>query len=118
MGDLIMGPRKLPEYSKSEAEKPKEPESIFKRRKGGLHPNEVTDEFKRMTQFHTKMDSDERLGLAKELVKKYHNTELKDVVKEEGLERKEASLGGTEAERSGAKHRLEALKILEKRKEK
>lgn len=117
MKDLIMGPKKLPEYAKPEAEKPAEPKSIFEKRKGGLHPSEVRTEFKRMSQFQTKMDSDERLGLANELTKKYHDTELKDVIKEEKKETKKASLGKTRPERLDATHRIGALKILEKRKE-
>ena len=96
--------------------KSEEAKLILEKRKGGLHANEVRTEFKEMTQFQTKMDSDERLDLANDLTKKYEDTDLKDVIKQEKEEKKEMSLGETRQERLDATHRFNALKILEKKK--
>lgn len=105
-------------HIKSEAENSVEPKSIFEKRKSGLHAGEVRDELKGMTQFQTKMDSAERLDLADALVNKYRDTTLGDIAKHQGKERKEASLGGTREERLDATHRIKALDILKKLKEK
>ena len=116
--DFILGP---PKGSPVRNERPmtkksEESKLILEKRKGGLHANEVRTEFKEMTQFQTKMDSDERLDLANDLTKKYEDTDLKDVIKQEKEEKKEMSLGETRQERLDATHRFNALKILEKKK--
>ncbi len=106
-------PKGMPQKLEKLVEKPAETKSIFDIRKEGLLPKEVKDKFVRgMTEFQTKLNSNERLELAEDLARSY-GTQLKHVTKLERKEKKEASLGEHTQDKLDATHRLNALKIFE-----